>query len=108
LRFPGNACSSYGTPENLVKALLLSEKEKSDKLREGYIQISFHIRNLIIHDSKDGLIFLHAIRDPSDGRSYKIKSIPPNQYDWSTRAIQGGCTPIDHKELTVLRPSKPC
>jgi hypothetical protein len=87
-------------PENFVKALLLSEKQKSDKLREGQIQIPFHIRNLVIHDSKDGLIFLHAIRDPSDGRSNKIKSIPPNQYDWSTRAIQGGCTPIDHKELT--------
>ena len=86
--------------ENLVKALPLSEKEKSDKLREGHIQIPLQIRDLIIHNSKDGLIFLHAIRDPSDVRSNKIKSISPNQYDWSSRAIQGGCTPIDHKELT--------
>ncbi|HEY3527149.1 MAG TPA: hypothetical protein VGK47_13190 [Nitrososphaeraceae archaeon] len=87
-------------PENLVKSLLLSEKQKSDMLREGHIQIPFYIRDLVIHDSKDGLIFLHAIRDPSDGRGKKIKSIPPNQYDWSARAIRGGCTPIDHRELT--------
>jgi hypothetical protein len=86
--------------ENLVKALILSEKQKSDKLREKHIQIPLHIRDHIIHNSKDGLIFLNAIRDPSDMRSNKIKSIPPNQYDWSSRAIQGGCTPIDHKELT--------
>jgi hypothetical protein len=86
--------------ENLVKALILSEKQKSDKLREGHIQIPLHIRDLIIHNSKDGLIFLNAIRDPSDMRSNKIKSIPPNQYDWSSRAIKGGCTTIDHKELT--------
>lgn len=86
--------------ENLVKALLLSEKQKSDKLREGQIQIPLYLRDHIIHNSKDGLIFLHAIRDPSDVRSNKIKSIPPNQYDWSSRAIQGGCTPIDHNELT--------
>ena len=69
-------------------------------LREGHIQIPFYVRDLVIHDSKDGLIFLHAIRDPSDGRGNKIKSIPPNQYDWSARAIQGGCTSIDHRELT--------
>jgi hypothetical protein len=69
-------------------------------LREGHIQIPFYIRDLVIHDSKDGLIFLHAIRDPSDGRGNKIKSIPPNQYDWSARAIQGGCTPMDHRELS--------
>jgi hypothetical protein len=29
-----------------------------------------------------------------------MKSIPPNQYDWSARAIQSGWTPIDHRELT--------
>jgi hypothetical protein len=46
-------------------------------LREGHIQILFYVRDLVIHDSKDGLIFLHAIRDPSDGRGNKIKSIPP-------------------------------
>lgn len=93
--------------ENLVKALILSEKQKSDKLREGHIQIPLHIRDLIIQNSKDGLIFLNAIRDPSDMRSNKIKSIPPNQYDWSSRAIKGGCTTIDHKELQVPHPSKP-
>jgi hypothetical protein len=71
---------------------------QSSKLREGHIQIT----------SKDGLIFLHAIRDPSDGKSNKIKSTPPNQYDWSARAIQGGCTSIDHRELRVPHPSKPC
>jgi hypothetical protein len=87
-------------PENLVKSLLLSEKQISDMLREGHIQIPFYIRDLVIHDSKDGSIFLHAIRDPSNGRGKRIKSIPPNQYDWSARAIRGGCTPIDHRELT--------
>jgi hypothetical protein len=47
-------------PENLFTALLLSEKQKSDMLKEGHIQIPFNIRNLIIHNSKDGMIFLHA------------------------------------------------
>jgi hypothetical protein len=87
-------------PENLYPALMLSEDQKWNRLRERQMQIPFRIRDCVLRDWTYDQIFLHSYEVPSDARTNKREIAVPNQYHWAARAIGNGCTKLNYDELT--------